>query len=851
MALSPGTRLGPYEVVASIGAGGMGEVYRARDTRLNRDIAIKVLPASFASDSERRERFEREAQAIAALSHPNIVAVHDTGTHDGQIYLVMELLQGETLRDRLKGGPLPARKAIEIGVQIARGLAAAHARNLVHRDLKPENVFLLADGHVKILDFGLARAVGTGTGASETVRVVTDPGTVMGTVGYMAPEQVRGQAIDQRADLFALGAVLFEMLTGQRAFRRDTPAETMTAILNDDPPAPGAGRAGLSPALDQIVAHALEKNPNERFQSARDVAFALESLSGSGASTAVGVAAPRGRRWWPIAALAAVPLAAAIGLWAGRRAAPVSDVNYAVKTWDRETIYNARFMPDGAIAYSAAHIGMVPELFLLHPNRAAPERLAGPGTHLLSVSSKGELAVLTNAKFIEHRLFRGTLARLTPGSSPRAWLENVREADWSPDGSTLAVIVAVRTDHDRLEYPIGTVLHEADGYLSDVRVSHDGQRVAFVEHRGEWDNRGWLKVVDARKQVVTLTEEYSAVEGVTWAPDDGQVLYSAIAAASPGLQPFAVSSTGRQQARVALRLPGDAIVLDIDRDGHWLMTREDARWNMVVKRPGETVEQDLSYLRFSSGGILSPDGSQFVFSSQNVGEGLDYGVMLGHTDGSPPARLGDGMRVWGALSPDTRWAAAYVATTGQIALYPVGAGTPVRIPMSPDGNFGGWFKDSQQVLLVMSLNGTPARCYRQPIAGGAPEPIAPDDADFCLVLPDDEVMVHTRGGKMLLYDRPNGTSVPIDQPDRPPVGFEPGGFAIFGTPMDDQSVRVERVNLRSKEKTLLTTIAAADRAGLIRLTATSVVRQPSGYGYAYSSSRELSTLILVSGVALR
>jgi serine/threonine protein kinase len=235
MPLTAGTHLGPYQILAPLGTGGMGEVYRARDTRLGREVAIKVLPAAFAQDADRLARFDREAKAVAALSHPNILAIHDAGTDHGQTFVVTELLDGETLRDRLNAGAVPVRKAVEIAVPIARGLAAAHAKGIVHRDLKPENVFLLHDGQVKILDFGLARQTLTGSGATETAAAMTDPGVVMGTVGYMAPEQVRGQATDARTDLFALGAVLYEMLSGQRAFKRDTAAETMTAILKDDP----------------------------------------------------------------------------------------------------------------------------------------------------------------------------------------------------------------------------------------------------------------------------------------------------------------------------------------------------------------------------------------------------------------------------------------------------------------------------------------------------------------------------------------------------------------------------------------------------------------------------------------
>jgi serine/threonine protein kinase len=315
MSLAPGTRLGPYEILALIGAGGMGEVYRARDARLNRDVAIKILPDSVAREPASRARFEREAQAVAALSHPNVLAVFDTGVHGDHLFVVTELLEGETLRDRLREGQVPVRKALEWGVGIARGLAAAHDKQVVHRDLKPENIFLTSDGRVKILDFGLAKSPGapaSGSDAAETAAAITGDGMVLGTAGYMAPEQVRGQAIDGRTDLFALGAVLYEVLTGRRAFRRDTAAETMTAILHADPPELTLLRPDLPPGLERIVRHCLEKNPRERFQSADDVAFALESVqTGTTGTTGATGASRIARR----VAVAVALAAAAAGIW--------------------------------------------------------------------------------------------------------------------------------------------------------------------------------------------------------------------------------------------------------------------------------------------------------------------------------------------------------------------------------------------------------------------------------------------------------------------------------------------------------------------------------------------------------
>jgi eukaryotic-like serine/threonine-protein kinase len=305
MPLTAGTKLDGFEVLGLLGAGGMGEVYRARDPVLKREVAIKVLPSFVSQDPDRLRRFEQEAQAAAALNHPNILAIHRFGTFEGAPYLVSELLEGTTLREQLERGPLPVRKAIDYGVQVAHGLAAAHDKGIIHRDLKPENLFVTKDGRIKILDFGLAKLMqpqADRDGSEPTQARGTDPGVVMGTVGYMAPEQVRGKTVDYRADIFAFGAILYEMLVGKRAFQRSTSADTMSAILNEDPPSISQIVRTTPPGLQRVVHRCLEKNPEQRFQSASDLAFALDALSESGISSAVPGAAPSRR--WPRRALA-------------------------------------------------------------------------------------------------------------------------------------------------------------------------------------------------------------------------------------------------------------------------------------------------------------------------------------------------------------------------------------------------------------------------------------------------------------------------------------------------------------------------------------------------------------------
>src|SRR4051812_37529049 len=346
MAIAPGTKLGPYEIVSPVGAGGMGEVYRARDQRLGRDVAIKVLPASLSRDAERLRRFEQEARAAAALNHPDIRAVFDIGTHDGSPYLVTELLEGETLRERMQARALSPRKAVDYAQQIARGLVAAHEKGILHRDLKPENIFVTGGGQVKILDFGLAKLMqpeGSASASdSPTLASGTAAGVVLGTVGYMSPEQVRGLAVDARSDLFSLGTILYEMVSGKRAFGGDTPADTMSAILKEEPPPLTDIQQNIPPGLARIVEHSLEKNPADRFQSARDVVFALEAFSGSSSSKVAAIASSGHAGVWRTRAallIGAAAIAAIVFFLIGRSTAPsATPPTYHQLTFQRGTV---------------------------------------------------------------------------------------------------------------------------------------------------------------------------------------------------------------------------------------------------------------------------------------------------------------------------------------------------------------------------------------------------------------------------------------------------------------------------------------------------------------------------------
>jgi eukaryotic-like serine/threonine-protein kinase len=461
MPLTPGTKLEPYEIVSPLGAGGMGEVYRARDARLGRDVALKILPESFAQDADRLHRFEQEARAVAALNHPNILAVFDIGRHSGSPFLVSELLEGESLRAVLDRGALPQRKTIEYGVQIAHGLAAAHDKGIVHRDLKPENIFVTKDGRIKILDFGLAKLAQNASADSDEATLTglhTAVGVVMGTAGYMAPEQVRGQTADPRTDIFAFGAVLYEMLSGVRAFRRDTTAETMTAVLKDDPPEMSDPARLVSPTLDRIVRRCLEKNPEQRFQSARDLSFALSALSGSETS-AVGRAMAAPRRvpllLWLSAALALAAVVAATWFLA-RRPGPTTRMQFALAVPDEMIISHMALSRDGSM------------LVFVSPEEST-------GLPMLYVQRVGSPSVT---------LLPGTQGASFPFWSPDgayvAFFANGKLQKVAISGGTPQVLVGALSARGGSWGSKGVILYAPDAQSPLQRINADGTEMAQV-----------------------------------------------------------------------------------------------------------------------------------------------------------------------------------------------------------------------------------------------------------------------------------------------------------------------------------------------------------------------------------
>ena len=836
----------------------MGEVYRARDARLARDVAIKVLPTEFALHADRLARFEREAKAAAALNHPNIVAVFDVGIEGRLPFVVSELLEGKTLRDALSSGPLPQKTAIDLAIQVAYGLAAAHQKGIVHRDVTPGNVFLTTDGRAKILDFGLARVTETAdartnAGVDATTRPGTTPGMVLGTAGYMSPEQVRGEPADHRSDIFAFGAVFYEMLSGHRAFARSTPPETMTAILKEDPPEFAGGPRAVAPAIDRIVRRCLEKNPPQRFQSASDIAFALEAVSGSTVSSPVVAADTGSPLWWRRVALGAIVAGGiTIGFMAARQLtrARSDAVAFQPMTFDQRPVTNARFMPDGqTIVYSAAPRGYSPDLFVINPSAEAPQALGVSEAQLLSVSSKGELAIILGARFLAQRVYSGTLARMTLGSSPRPMLEQVREADWSPDGASLAIVHDLGAGRDRLEYPVGTALHEVSGYLSDPRVSPDGGRVAFFEHQWRFDDRGWVKVVNRAGQVTTLAGEYWGLEGLAWTPDGSTVVFSGNASGGYAMQPMSVPASGRAPAQTVFGVPGRFIVYDVARDGRWLAVREDLSFGIRAKVPSQSTERDLSWLGSSGAKGMSADGEWLLLVDVGPRGGKNYGVVLRKTDASQALRLGEGNAQ--TLSPDGKWASAIIATPPQLVVYPTGPGEAIRINPGPIERYesANWFPDGKRLLICGSGATRAPRCYEQDLAGSPPRPLsaegvlatlAPDGRTLLLSRPDGSFQVSSIDGGAV---QPAGGLSAADRQ----IAWSRDSRSVFVQPRSNATVpaTVERVDLTTGTRTVVRQLMPEGVGAVASILVTDWIDDGRWYAYNYTSLS--STLFVVSG----
>jgi eukaryotic-like serine/threonine-protein kinase len=859
--LSAGTKLGPYEILAPLGAGGMGEVYRAKDPRLGREVAIKVLPASFSQDPDRLKRFEQEARAAGVLNHPGITAVYDIGTAGEAPYIVTELLEGETLRNRLLSGALPVRKAVDYAVQIARGLAAAHEKGIVHRDLKPENLFLTRDGRVKILDFGLAKLKPeTGSGGQTDLNTVsgTEPGVVLGTMGYMAPEQVRGKTADRRSDIFSFGTILYEMLSGQRAFRGESAADTITAILTKEPAELSQTNKEIHPGLDRIVRHCLEKNPEERFESARDVAFDLEALSAvSGPAAATGghgaAAKPARRPAWALLAGVALAVAALVGWVAfrsGEKTGYVPPPSFRPLSFQRGEVGEALFAPDGqTIIYSAAWEGRPMEVFIHRVESPESRPFGLAGAEVLSVSRTGEMAVSLNRHVVVPFTRTGRLAHMSiAGGAPREILDDVEWADWAPDGQSLAIAREAGVRH-RLEYPIGKVLFETDGWIGHPRVSPKGDLVAFIDHPVVRDDGGSIAVVDRNGKKTKLTAVYESAQGLAWAPDGREIWFTAVEEGQ-NRAIHGVNLSGRD--RLIGRIPGVSTIKDISNNGRVLMASDLVRMGILGRRAGDSKESELSWLDYSLVADISSDGGAILITEAGAGGGPGYSAYLRKTDGSQAVRISGGSAQ--ALSADGAWALSilHTATDPTLVAVPTGVGETRTFPKDDLSVIvADWFPDGKRILMTATEPGRGTRLYVRDLAGGKARPFTPEGyRHFPRAVSPDGKFVAARGPdrRICLYPLEGGEPQPLAglAKDDVPARFDREGRSLYIYRLGDVPLKVYRYEISSGRKELWKEISPSDTAGLNSINR--FVPTPDGQTYAYSHFRTLSSLQLVEGL---
>ncbi|MGH9494147.1 MAG: protein kinase domain-containing protein [Candidatus Sulfotelmatobacter sp.] len=845
--------VGHYRIIEKIGAGAMGEVFRARDDRLGRDVAIKIIKASSSENPDHLRRFELEARAAAALNHPNILAIYDVGTDGATPYIVSELLEGQTLRQRLAPGPLSSREAIDFALQIAHGLTAAHERHITHRDLKPENLFITNDELVKILDFGVAKLQPRpGEKRSiENLTTITKHGSVVGTVAYMSPEQLRGRSVDHRSDIFSFGAILFEMLAGARAFRGETEVDTMTAVLREEPAAQALDDARIPPAYQDIIKHCLEKEPEDRFQSARDLRFALQTVSEPGKETASWRPASRFSKWFPWLASALLAVATTILIIAIANRPPASQPTYTRLTFEAGTVYSGRFAPDKSIIYSAAWNGKPTQVFSTVANSLVSQPLQITDATLLGVSRTHELAlVLRGVHSGQLETVNGMLARgPVAGGSPREVLSDVRWADWDPKGE-LAVVHYVEGE-SRLEYPIGKVIYQSTGWISDIRFSPRGDAIAFMNHPALWDTRGTVRLLNLADpdHIRTLSREWDSESGLAWRPDGKEIWFTAVEKGTNHAL-MAVDVSG--QLRTLLALPVAMTLEDVDTDGRVLVSLNSRRLNMGYTDFSRKEDLDISWHDWSSPRDISPDGRSILFEDSSEAAGRGYAVAIRQTGGEPPTTLGEGSA--GGLSPDGKWAIS-VSTThaSQITLLPVGEGQSRTINVSSLEHINnGWarfFPDGQRVAIIGNEAGHPRRCYAVNISNGAAKAVTPDDFLCGPLSPDGRSLVGSKPNQSLtIYSIDGGSPRPIPnlKSDFIAVQWSSDGSSLYGYHWGEFPSEVYKVEIATGKETPVHELTPSAPAGVVLVAP--VVVSPDGKRFAYSYNQTLSSLQLITGV---